>query len=88
MGLLKRGTVESTMYVNRLVKIASVVTVAAFVSAAALPAFAGNCGNGRGDGNAKCATGSVAPLPALGTGLPGLIVLAGGLLAIARRRRR
>jgi hypothetical protein len=50
----------------------------------------GNCGNGVGNGNASCgtATGSVAPLPALGTGLPGLIVLAGGLVAFARRRRR
>jgi hypothetical protein len=87
------------MSVNRFVQIASVVTVAVFVSAAALPALAGNCGNGRGDGNAKCtsgtgtgtvigtATGLVAPLPALGTGLPGLIVLAGGLVAFARRRR-
>lgn len=79
------------MTIIRLVQIASVVTVSAFVSAAALPALAGNCGNGVGTGAALCksgvATGSVAPLPALGTGLPGLMVLAGGLVVFARRRR-
>ena len=79
------------MNITRLVKIASVVTVSAFISAAAMPALAGNCGNGVGDGAALCKSGTttakVAPLPALGTGLPGLIVLAGGLVAFARRRR-
>jgi hypothetical protein len=78
------------MYFNRLSKVAAVVTMTLFVSAAALPAFAGNCGVGRGDGNAKCGTpsGSVAPMPALGTGLPGLMVLVGGLIIFARRRHR
>jgi hypothetical protein len=89
----KRSIVEIAVSLTRLVQIASVITVSAFVSAAAMPALAdnGNCGNGRGAGQAVCksgtATGSVAPLPALGTGLPGLIVLAGGLVAFARRRR-
>ena len=83
------------MKLTHLAKLAAVISVTA-VSTASLPAFAGNCGNGVGDGNAACgkttttgtASGSVAPLPALGAGIPGLIVLAGGLVAVARRRRR
>ena len=77
------------MALTRFAKIATVVTIV--MSAATVPVFAdGNCGVGVGAGNAICsrtAVGSVAPLPALGTGLPGLIVLAGGLVAFARRRR-
>ena len=81
------------MRLIQFVKIAAALTVVA--SAAANPAVAGNCGNGVGNGNATCgrnsgsgiAIGSVAPLPALGTGIPGLLVLAGGLVALARRRR-
>jgi hypothetical protein len=81
--------VEITMTIAKIAKIATVVTI---LLSSAPPVFAddGNCGVGVGSGNAKCgrtATGSVAPLPALGTGLPGLIVLAGGLFALARRRR-
>jgi hypothetical protein len=73
---------------SRLAIITSVVSIALFMSASAMPAFAGNCGNGVGDGNAKCkATGSVAPMPAPGTGLPGMIVLLGGLMLFARRGR-
>jgi hypothetical protein len=77
------------MYQNRLVQVVSVVTFALIVSASAMPAFADNCGNGNGNGNAKkCTpTGSVAPMPAPGTGLPGMIVLLGGLMLLARRGR-
>ncbi len=80
------------MYLNRLAQVVSVITVALFVSAAALPAFAGNCGNGVGSGNASCkngtASGSVAPMPTLGTGAPALLILVGGLLLLSHRRRR
>jgi hypothetical protein len=94
MPLLKCGPLESTMTFNRLAQFAAVVSVTVFVSAAAMPALAGNCGVGVGNGNATCksdggtASGLVAPLPALGTGLPGLIVLVGGLVAFARRRHQ
>jgi hypothetical protein len=74
------------------IKVAKVTSAAAIVMAVMTgPVLAdGNCGVGVGLGNAKCSrtgTGSVAPLPALGTGLPGLIVLVGGLVLLARRRR-
>jgi hypothetical protein len=77
------------MTMTRLAHIATVVSITLFVSAAAMPAFAGNCGVGVGDGNAKCKapTGSVAPMPAPGTGLPGMVVLLGGLMLFARRGR-
>jgi hypothetical protein len=77
------------MYLTRVTQIAAVVSISLFVSAAALPAFADNCGNGNGNGNAKKCTpsGSVAPMPAPGTGIPGLIVLLGGLMLFARRGR-
>jgi hypothetical protein len=78
------------VYLTRVTQIAAVVSIALFVSAAALPALAGNCGNGVGNGNATCKnapTGSVAPMPAPGTGIPGMIVLLGGLMLFARRGR-
>jgi hypothetical protein len=77
------------MYLTRVTQIAAVVSITLFVSAAGLPALAGNCGVGVGNGNATCknATGSVAPMPAPGTGLPGMIVLLGGLMLFARRGR-
>jgi hypothetical protein len=79
------------MHFKRLAHFAAVATVTAFVSAAAVPAFADNCGNGRGNGVGNgckgSPSGSVAPMPALGTGLPGLMVLVGGLILFARRRR-
>jgi hypothetical protein len=78
------------MHLNRFAHLAAIATVTVFVSAAALPALADNCGNGRGNGVGNgckgTATGSVAPMPALGTGLPGLMVLVGGLILFARRR--
>jgi hypothetical protein len=62
------------MFITRFAKVATVLTV--LMSVSAVPAFAEKREGVR-----------VAPLPALGTGLPGLIVLAGGLVAFARRRR-
>ena len=77
------------MTIARIAKVTAVIAV--FASAAAMPAIAdGNCGVGGGAGNAKSSriVGSVAPMPALGTGVPGLLVLVGGLAILARRRRR
>jgi hypothetical protein len=88
-GAPKSGTEEIAMTVTRFIKVAALLAVLG--SAGAMPTFAdGNCGVGVGAGNAKCNTsvGSVAPLPALGTGLPGLLVLVAGLAVFARRRRR
>jgi hypothetical protein len=68
---------EFNMSVSRFAQYAAVVIVA--LSATAAPSFAHD--------DKKVTTLKVAPLPALGTGLPGLIVLAGGLAAIVRRRR-
>jgi hypothetical protein len=65
------------MPMTRLAQYAAIVMVA--LSATAAPSFAHN--------DKKATTLKVAPLPALGTGLPGLIVLAGGLAAFVRRRR-
>jgi hypothetical protein len=64
------------MSVTRLAKVMTVLTV--LMSVGAVPSFAHD---------KKPVTTRVAPLPALGTGLPGLIVLVGGLVGLARRRR-
>jgi hypothetical protein len=65
------------MSIVRLAKIVTVITV--LTAAGTLPAFA--------DRDEKKPVVRAAPMPGLGTGLPGLIVLAGGLIAFARRRR-
>ena len=61
-------------------------TLSAAVSSATVPALADvDCSIGQKVGNPHCAV--VAPLPELGTGLAGLLILAGGLsFAIARRK--
>jgi hypothetical protein len=75
MGLPKRDLVEFTMSISRYAKVATILAV--LMSAASVPSFAHD----------RVTTTKVAPLPALGTGLPGLIVLLGGLATFARRRR-
>jgi hypothetical protein len=70
-------TVGVQMFTNRFAMLATAVAV--LISAGTMPAFA--------ESETRTVTARVAPLPALGAGLPGLVVLLGGLFVVARRRR-
>jgi hypothetical protein len=65
------------MFIAKFAKVATVVAVV--LVAGSVPTLAHD--------KKPAVTTRVAPVPALGTGLPGLIVLAAGLAAAARRRR-
>jgi hypothetical protein len=67
------------MSISRSAQVATLLTV--MLSTTTMPALADR------DEVKKAVTTRVAPIPALGTGLPGLIVLIGGLVAVVRRRR-